>query len=176
MNVLSEKQRLELDSMIRINGLIVTTRKRLEEYYGDTGKYNCTIEKNDLIDVWNVIKDNGIIIRDTDNANDGLRFIFNYIYEIVEIVRNKPPDHLFKTARFYGNMDVPPVINYVKREHLFGHIIYNREFRPGTFMIIDGNAVNFRGIGTKSNNVPLAKEIYSKLNIVTSPKCTVPYS
>lgn len=79
---------------------------------------------------------------------------------------------LHKSLRIYPSGNV--TYNTVLDEHLEGHIEYNRKFRFGCSLIVDGNLVVKCEI---RNLTELENEWLSKFDTLRfSDKCTAPYN
>lgn len=77
---------------------------------------------------------------------------------------------MHKTLRIYPNGDY--VMNLVDPDHLYTHIAYNKSYRPGTSLFVDGELLK-SGIGVTQEQ---EKYVLRTWGGFTFPEtCTVPY-
>lgn len=77
---------------------------------------------------------------------------------------------MHKTMRIYPNGDY--VMNLVQADHLYTHIAYNKSYRPGTSLFVDGKLIK-SGIGVTPEQEKLVLQTWVKFPFPI--RCTVPY-
>lgn len=80
------------------------------------------------------------------------------------------PERIYTTVGVYNNDDYK--VNGVKGEHLEGHIEYNKKYRPGRALFVEGKCVH-GGYLTHWRALEWEKKI--PVIIRKRNKCTAPY-